>query len=77
MLLNKEQFLVTQDLSGRGGIGVFGIGCSLDPVLFVQVWKLGSLKLSLNFDSCVFRKGNRRRYSGFGRVFVLIVNCKF
>lgn len=61
---------------------MFGIGCSLDPVLFAQVWKrldcfLGSLKLSLNFDSCVFRKGYRRRYSSFGRVFMLIINCKF
>lgn len=48
---------------------MFGIGCSLDLVLFAQVLKLGSLKLSLNFYSCVFRKGFRKRYSSFWQGF--------
>lgn len=40
---------------------MFGIGCSLDLVLFAQVWKLGRLGLSLNFDFCVFGKSYRKR----------------
>lgn len=57
------------------------MGSSLGPVLFAQVWKrlhrfLVSLRLSLSFDSCVFKIGYKKMCSGFGRVFMLIINCK-
>lgn len=52
---------------------MFGMGCSLDLVLFAQVWKPSSLRLSLNFDFYVFRKGYRKRQSSFGSTKAVLV----
>lgn len=82
VFLYKEQFFLNPRTSkGEEEHECFGLDALLTQYCLLKFGKrlylfLGSLKLSLNFDSCVFKRGYRKTYSGFGRVFMLIINWK-